>query len=87
MTNKEFEVVPISVLEFNLNKKAKAQAGNERFLNSGGYPFNKVTKTKLLNKQIVIAKEEFEIRTSSYSKSPKISQNEIRMNLNINTDL
>ena len=46
MTNKEFEVVPISVLEFNLNKKAKASAANERFLNPGGYPFSKVTKGK-----------------------------------------
>jgi len=49
MTNKEFEVVPISVLEFNLNKKVKAAAANDRFLNSGGYPFSKVTKSKANN--------------------------------------
>ena len=46
MTNKEFEVVPINVLEFNINKKVKAGGANEKFLNSGGYPFSKVTKSK-----------------------------------------
>jgi hypothetical protein len=50
MTNKEFEVVPISVLEFNLNKKVKASAGgNDKLFNSGGYPFSKVTKSKYNN--------------------------------------
>tara|TARA_B110000285_G_C14590824_1_gene366334 strand:+ start:49 stop:204 length:156 start_codon:yes stop_codon:yes gene_type:complete len=51
MTNKEFEVVPINILEFNINKKAKATGSNKRFLNSGGYPFSKVTKSKY-NKNI-----------------------------------
>ena len=51
MTNKEFEVVPISVLEFNLNKRAKAAGGsNDRFLSAGGgYPFGKVNKNKSNN--------------------------------------
>jgi hypothetical protein len=51
MTNKEFEVVPISVLEFNLNKRAKAAGGssNDRFLSAGGYPFSKVSKNKFNN--------------------------------------